>query len=192
MESVTNRNFGILIAYLIPGFIALTGPLLHGSSAIRGGHVMVELWMGDFLQKLKPDSNLLSCFESTYVPPTIGGVLMVTLVALFFGLVISTFRWVIFDNLHHRTGIDQPTWDFRSLAQRIEGYQTMVEFHYRYYQFYANSIIARAFHYAFRWPEVKPIPVEMTLVLVVSIVLFMASRDCLRKYYERVARLLAD
>lgn len=175
MESLSNRNFGILIAYVIPGFVAMTGPFMHGYEAIRGGHVWVIEWLG-----------------TSSTPPTIGGVLLLTMVALFFGLVVSAVRWLIIDSLHHRTGVEPVAWDIGNLGQRIQGYETMVEFHYRYYQFYANSLLALVFHYSFRWQAVGIVALEAFLVFIVIVVLFVGSRDCLKKYYQRVARLLAD
>lgn len=175
MESLSSRNFGIIIAYVIPGFIAMTGPFMHGNVAIRGGHIWVTEWLG-----------------TSSTPPTIGGVLLLTLVALFFGLVISAVRWLIIDSIHHGTGIKPTRWDIGNLGQRVQGYETMVEFHYRYYQFYANSLLAIIFHYTFRWQVVEIVPLEALLVTAVLVVLFVGSRDCLGKYYKRVASLLMN
>ena len=71
-----------------------------------------------------------------------GGFLYLTVAAFFAGLVVSTFRWLLIDSIHSHTGLKQPLWNFAKLADRQEAFAMLVDAHYRYYQFYANSMIA--------------------------------------------------
>lgn len=63
------------------------------------------------------------------------------------------------DTIHHATGLRLPAWDF---SLRLQAYQLLVEFHYRYYQFFANMLIALAFSYiTYRaTPDAGPWPVR--------------------------------
>jgi hypothetical protein len=72
----------------------------------------------------------------------------------------------------------------------------MVEFHYRYYQFFANMLIAILLSYPLTRISGAVAAVIGPLAdvgfVVVSIVLFLASRDALQKYYRRAGQVLAS
>lgn len=171
MKETSVTDFGLLIAYLLPGAIGL-----FGLGQISPG---IETWLG----------------TAALTSVTVGGFLMATLVAVGVGLLASTVRWLIVDPFHHRTGIKPPTWDFARLAERIEAYEYLIEVHYRYYQFYANSLVAMCFAYA-AWrsragygltPRLSDVALFAVLLLFVA-----ASRDTLKKYYVRTGSLLQD
>lgn len=65
MREVTGQNFGLLIAYILPGFIVLWG-LSHFSTTIAG-------WLG-----------------ATADGPTVGGFLYVTLASVGAGLAVGS------------------------------------------------------------------------------------------------------
>jgi hypothetical protein len=165
-------NFGLLIAYVLPGCVALWGlgqlsPTVH-----------------DWLDTGSANTA------------TFGGFLYVTLAAIGAGLTASTVRWLVIDTVHHATGIRPPKWDFSRLGERVEAFDLLVEIHYRYHQFYANTLVASAFSYAswrFRhcfatepwgWPEAA--------VIMLWTAFWAASRDTLRKYYTRAEKLLGN
>ncbi|HKQ47599.1 MAG TPA: hypothetical protein VJZ71_05990 [Phycisphaerae bacterium] len=126
--------------------------------------------------------------------PTVGGFLFVTLASVAAGMLVSSLRWMLVDTVHHRTGIKPPKWDFSILEANLAAYNILVEFHYRYYQFNANTFIAVGLGYlvrlaggcpwcgGFGWTDFGFVMVEA--------VLLAASRDALRKYYERVSQVL--
>lgn len=170
MREVSTDNFGLLIAYLLPGFVALWGGSFFSST--------VRLWLG-------------------FTPldaPTVGGFLYVTLGSTAAGLIVSAIRWSVLDRLYHRTGIPEPRWDFARLQDRLPTFNLLVEYHYRYYQFYGNMLVAIVLSYVAwllgqgyppgqgGWPELA--------LLFVLVVLWLGSRDTLRKYYSRVSRLV--
>lgn len=107
MKDVNSDNFGLLIAYLIPGFIAL--------------------WS---LQSLLP-SGPFTLSIPVESEPTIGGFLYGTLASTAAGLVISAIRWAIIDQIYHRTGIPAPAWDFRKLQANLTAFESHVQDHYR-------------------------------------------------------------
>lgn len=169
MKEPSLTDFGLLIAYLLPGGIGLFGL----------GQISpdVQTWLG----------------TAALTSVTVGGFLTATLIAVGVGLLASTVRWLLIDPLYHRTGIKPPTWDFAYLAERVEAYQLLVEIHYRYYQFYANSLVATCFAY-FAWRSragygLAPRLADLAL-LAVLLLFVAASRDTLRKYYGRAGSLL--
>lgn len=172
MRDVTSENFGLLIAYLLPGFVTLW--------AVRPFAPGVEAWLAT-----APGSA-----------PTVGGFLYVTLGSVAAGMFVSALRWVVLDTLHHRTGIPPPQWDFARFPAAAAAFDSLVQDHYRYYQHYGNMLVALGFVYASQLWAAGTLAgngVWQNLgLLLVGVVLFLGSRDALRKYYQRTAAILAN
>ena len=169
---MTNRNFGLIVAYLIPGFVLL--------------------WGVGFL-----DPRVASWLSgSTELGPTVAGVLYVTIASLGLGMTVSAARWATVDQLHHTTGLVRPRWTDRDLHNRIEAYTWLIENYYRYYQFYSNTLVSLLIAYAL-WRSSLPDPsqgigwIELALLLI-SVVLLAGSRSALSRYYSRAGDLLAE
>jgi len=170
MNILSNENFGLVIAYILPGFVALWGVSFFSPT--------IESWI----------------MVSQQGAPTVAGFMYVTLASIGTGLTVSGVRWLIIDSIHHVTGLVRPAWKFVNLDDKLKGFLTLNEGHYRYYQFYANMFIAVAFTYvawlvwngnglrAAGWANLH--------FVVLEAVLFANSRDTLAKYYSRVAQLL--
>jgi hypothetical protein len=123
--------------------------------------------------------------------PSIGGFLFVTLASVAAGMTASAVRWVIIDRLHHWTGVVKPAWDDSKLPERLQAFEAIVEAHYRYYQFHANSLVALLISYAALRPSLSGFSVWPDVgVCLLSTVFFAVSRDNLRRYYSRTAVLL--
>ena len=164
-----NVQFGLLVAILIPGFIGLTGvtPL---APVIAG-------WL-----------NPVSLGDNGFGPPVYA-----VLAATACGMILSAFRWLLVDGIHHRTGVTPPRWDDRYLEQHLNAFSYLVESHYRYYQFYANTLIAVIWAYSVnRYLQTSSLlgPGTDLGVLILCAVLFASSRDSLAKYYAATGRLL--
>lgn len=164
MTQGPSLDFGISIAYVAPGFVVLL--------ALSGHSPSIQAWLA----------------SQSGASPTVGGFLFGTLASLFVGLTLSTLRWLLLDRVHHRT-IRPPNWDFEQLQERIDGFQFAVENHYRYYQFYGNSLIAFLIVVMFPKCLTGIIPggvwVQRLMLTMLSVLFFFASRDALRKYYMR-------
>jgi hypothetical protein len=170
MGEFSARNFGLLIAYVLPGFVALWGVGLMVEP--------VQFWLHG------PASD----------GPTVSGFLFVLLGSVAAGMTVSAIRWAVVDSIHHATGLRKPAWDDAGLAQKLQAYQFLIEIHYRYFQFYANTLVALPFSYgvwrfspagrsaATAWADAG--------VLLIELVFIAASRDALSKYYRRTAKLL--
>ena len=171
MQQVNSSNFGLLIAYLLPGFAVLWGIALFSET--------VRTWLG----------------TAPSQAPTVGGFLYVTLASVGAGMAASTVRWLIIDSIHQATGIREPRWNFSTLAERVAAFQSLIEYQYRYYQFYGNTLVALVFVYAAHRMTVGSVA-ELGWIdvgfAVLAVAFFAGSRDTLRKYYQRSADLLGD
>jgi len=164
-------NFGLVIAFLLPGFVALWG--------VGYASDVVHSWFG----------------ASPSNAPSVGGFLYVTLASVVAGLTVSTVRWLTIDTLHHRTGVPLPAWDFSRLQENIAAFDVLVEFHYRFYLFYANMVVAIVFTTAMRLLTMSSGPFSLDLTdaaaMVLALVFLAGSRDTLSKYYRRSEALMA-
>ena len=170
MNELSGKNFGLLVAYVLPGFIVLWG--------VSPFYPTVASWIN----------------TSPRNPATAAGLVYVTLASLAVGMVVSAMRWLVVDRLHHMTGVRSAKVEFANLDQRVEGFQVLVEAHYKYYQFYANALVAVALVYvgclAWGHGSICRDGFSHVGVVLLEAVLLAASRDALKKYYDRVERLL--
>ena len=163
-------TFGLVIAYLIPGFLALCELSPYSPTA--------QAWLGAL-----PENS-----------PTVGGFLYVTIASVTSGLIVSTLRWLLLDQVHSRTGLSPPPLDFSKLQENIDAFHAAVDYHYRYYQFYGNTLISLVAISAGRWPVWNLVPglppcvVAFGLLFLLTL-FFFASRDSLSKYYARLSVL---
>jgi hypothetical protein len=156
-------NFGLLIAYVLPGFTALEGfPLISPAGTAWGT-------TGD------PNPNLTSFLSGTVM-------------ALAAGLTVSTVRWLLLDSFHHWTGISRPPRDFGRLGPNVAAFDYLVLVHYRYYKFYANMVVALVWAYA---TEGYALGARGFLYWPLVVLFFFASRDSLKKYYRTTGSLLS-
>lgn len=161
----SSTSFGLTIAYLIPGFLALISLAAYSPP--------IQTWLA----------------FSGSTAPTVGGFFYATLASLALGVTLSAFRWLVLDPLHRMTGISHPTWDFSKLQQHVDAFLTSVDHHYRYYQFYGNSLVVLVLLTIFPYPISALFPgghwAHRVLVASLALVFFVASRDTLRKYHDR-------
>ncbi len=161
-------DFGVTVAYVLPGFVVL--------ASLAPFSPMVMGW-------LQPLSQTLS----------LGPPLFSMLLALTLGMIASVVRWLLIDHIHQWTGIEPPVWNDARLGQRVDAFSYLVTNHYRYAQFYGNTLIALIFGYAInRWAHSSPLLGAATDVgvIILCAVLFVGSRDSMSKYYSRTSRVI--
>jgi hypothetical protein len=163
------KHFGLVVAYLLPGFIGLAGVVPLSS--------MVAEW-------LRPVEG-----GEWGLGPTV----YVLMTAITVGMIISCFRWVIIDHMLRWTGVVAPRWDFRLLATRVGALDYLVDGHYRYYQFYANTLMAVLWAYPihrfFGTSQFLSLGTDLG-ALILCAVLFAGARDTLANYYLRAGQLI--
>ena len=76
---------------------------------------------------------------------------------------------------------------FLRLETNVAAFDFLVLAHYRYYKFYANMVVALVWAYATRG---YALGLRGFLYWPLAWLFFFASRDALRKYYERTGSLL--
>lgn len=169
MGDISARNFGILIAYVLPGFVALWG-LGYLSETVHGWLVGVGT-----------------------SGPSVGGFLYVFLGSIACGMTAAAFRWAFLDTLLHATGLRKPVLDFSKLKEREEAFERVVEYHYHFYQFYGNTLVSLLLAYPL-WRGVAGGggPLTDCAFLLIEAVFAAGSRDALRLFYRRASQLLGE
>jgi hypothetical protein len=164
-------QFGLILAYLVPGFVGLAGlaPLVPA----------VARWL-----TLSPPNSL-------DLGPTFYSVLAATAI----GMILSCFRWLLIDRIHLSTGLKRPNWNDESLHGKLASFDYLVQNHFRYYEFCGNTLLAVTWAYGVNrilgTSRIFGIGTDLA-VLMILIVLFVASRDALANYYTRTALLLGE
>lgn len=164
-----NQNFGLIIAYLVPGFVGLAGatPLFPA--------------VGQWLRPV--DQGDLG-----FGPPVYA-----LLAAIAVGVIVACFRWILLDQFHHWTGLRRPEWDARRLPEARPGVDFLVQANWRYYEATGNMLIALCWAYGVaRVTDTLPALGTGTDLgmLVLTLVLLAASRDALARYFNGTGRLL--
>ena len=129
MKDITDKNFGVIIAFWLPGFLLLWG-LSYSSRDIA-------FWLNK---------------SGGADAPTVGNFLYVTLASLAAGLLISAFRWLFVDHFLSVCGVwvkglRRPELNMSRLVNKdvLAAFGGAVENHYRYYQYYSNTLVAVTF-----------------------------------------------
>lgn len=169
MTPTSNWQFGLIVAYVLPGFVGLLG-LAPIFPRVAG-------W-------LRPAGT--DGFSSA---------MYAVLAAAAIGLIVSCFRWMVLDRIHALTGVRRPALDDRRLPDVLVAFDYLVQNHFRYYEFCGNTLVAIVLSYAVvrfsgRFSFVG-VGTDL-VVLVISIALFAASRNALANYYTRTARLVGQ
>lgn len=167
MTDSLDRSFGLIIAFLLPGFIGLCGYSAFSPT--------LTVWLS----------------AEPSIEPRLSGFLYVVLGSLAVGLIISAVRWGVIDTLHHATGLTRPDFDYRRLTDHLLAYQLAVEHNYRYFQFYANTAVANLWFFTCHQLAYGTWPLLAWLgFLTLEGILLIASRDALDRFYQRVALVL--
>lgn len=171
-------NFGVVIAFLVPGFVSLLGVRYHSD-------IIKQFFNID-------ETNA----------PTVGGFLYATLSSVAAGVTISSLRWILIDIIICKIfKVKKRELDFKRLVGKEEAFSFINENHYRYYQYYANMLVAIFIAYILRIVVVCGGEVyfwnkrEMVLLvgfLMIEIVLGIGAWDTRRKFYERAEAILVE
>ena len=166
----TSIGFGLLIAYVLPGFSVLVAASLVVPA--------LQVWL------LGPAQH----------SSAIGGVLYVTAASILIGQLLNLVRWATLDQAHQLTGLQRPTWKESLLERRREAFELLVENLFRYHQFYGNLAVALPLCWvAFRASAAAVTAtwgvIELPLIAL-EVLLIAGSRDALRRYFSRTQTLL--
>jgi hypothetical protein len=166
MKEITYTHFGLLIAYLLPGFVVIWG--------ISG------LWP---VAPICPSDS-----EACATIPSLVGFFNTTLGAITAGMVVSAIRFIMVDTANHLTGLKRPQVDGYVLQQNLGAVDTVIDHHYRHYQFHANLLVAGVIAYGvhlFKTLAFTGLP--EVLLIILAIIFWLTARDNLRKYYASLS-----
>ena len=155
-------NFGLVIAYLIPGFAATyaLAPHVKAIDALLGGSERV---------------------------PSANAVVPLILMAVAVGIIINAISDVVIRPVIHRTGVEEPkkvdTEKLTSEGRRR--YDRMIENHFRYHQFFSNMLVSVLLLSPvwLLWPLHNNILRNASLPIVV-VALFLTARKALVHFYD--------
>lgn len=170
---IQHATFGYTIAFVCPGAVALWG-VSRFSAEIR-------TWFG------------VAAKSET----SVGGFLFILLAAISLGVFVSGVRWALIDNfLKMFEETKPPDFDRSKLtdADTLGSFAQMNEVFYRYYQFYANMLIAFVAAYIMWLAALGLAPWErpgmLAVALLVAISLFFSARDSLKRYFEHLREIM--
>jgi hypothetical protein len=164
-------TFGVLIAFLLPGFICLYG-----------------------LSLSYPDLQLF--IDGTNQTTSSADFFYTTLASLSLGLVISAVRWWVLDKMvfglfSAMKWPDKVDWDKLNDEKTLASFQFVVQNHYHYYQYYSNTFVALFFSAAAYQLRIGGLNWYYWLLIGFALaVLLMGSYDTLRNYYKRGKKIL--
>ncbi len=166
MNDISNSNFGLLIAYALPGFVVV--------------------WSIQHLFQPAGVCTEVACSTGS----SIFSFLNITVAAIAAGMAVSAVRYVLIDSIHSLLGLKRPQTDGASLQHNLNAVTTSVEQHYRYYQFHANMLIAGVIAVVARQEGIVTHPTAVPLVLITLAGIFwLAARDNLTKYYRTISTI---
>ena len=157
----------MIIAFWLPGFILFWG--------LTYSHAKLADWL--------PKSDSVDA-------PLVGRFFYASLASLALGLLINAARGVIVDNLFYfvtclkRAEINNV---HLKNEETLAAFQAAVENHYRYYQYYANSLVAifgATVAYVFSKKEFPP-TLNFILIIAILVILAWAARKELDAFNQR-------
>ena len=176
-QSVTllDRGFSLLIAFLLPGLIALFG--------VATVDTTVRAW-----------------FSGAQTGPTFVGLLFVLLAALALNLVITAVRWFLFEYISWPFVGSiipvSPSFDQKKRKGLEVQYIDLRHQFYYHYLAYANAAVALLLGAAAWWflaaetPALNTTLAVFGVALVTSVILTLAARDAIDRYDKRTESLI--
>jgi hypothetical protein len=171
MKEVTSKNFGLIIAFWLPGFILL--------------------WNLSYLSDLAASAIM----PKAGADRSVGDFLFASLGSLALGLLVSAARSLILEPILYWTGVKRvPEASYAKLANKdvLAAFEAAIEAHYRYSQYYGNTLIAVATGLAISFADgiTMPAGTLRTVAIVLMVGLALASRKELRAFCEKARHIL--
>lgn len=170
MQQTTERGFGLIIAYFVPGFGAVL--------ALSTLSPTIRLWL-----------NMANAHALQV--PDFSGVIYVIFASLSAGLVLGAIRWAFIDQINARTGLGRPALNDELLEGRLNAYSLFIAIHYSYHKFYAHSLIAGILYAVVRRKAASSYDLIDGMLVILLVIFWFAQRNALKMYYTRTERLLS-
>ena len=172
MKITASLEFGHVIAFLLPGFVAFYG---LGYVSPRAAELINSSMSKD---------------------PGIGIIVFGVLISLSCGMVLGAVREVVFDNLHLMTGVKATSLDYGKLVDEhvLAASQAAIANTFAYCEFHGNMLVAilfvavaRLIHGGFDLQQEWPLVVVLVLATLVSC---WAHRAFLKQTYQVLAKII--
>jgi hypothetical protein len=170
--SAVTQQFGVVIAFLLPGFILLWAVQIHSS--------VVRLWLQGAMNPGAAEG------------PTGGSFLLAAIASLALGMLVSGFRWIVYDCILFGwilQDVRPKRISFSALSKHLPAVSILIENHYRYFQYYANSSVALGVAGLISIRQLSIL--HGLLIVVIEVVMGAAARDSWNKYYDRLTMVLS-
>jgi hypothetical protein len=171
MRDFSDKNFGLIIAFWLPGFLCLWG-LFYVSS-------VQDSWL-----------QIANASENA----KIGSFLYATVASLALGLLLNGIRWATVDQFLRLPFCRVPPFNeaiFHGNEKQLAAFSLIIEGHYRYYQFCAGALVAIVAVGVYAAVTGQPVPRETWATAAVVIgILFFAARDAMAKYCRRTQKII--
>jgi hypothetical protein len=168
MKAIESLDFGLIIAYVIPGFVTLYTISLYS----------------------EPVRSLLG--GNTYVPQA-GAIIPLIFLAIAVGIAVNALAWATLRHVIQATGVPRPDLNYALLTkEKSVAFQEIIQSDFRYYQYYTNTLTAfllLCMGYVLR-SVANRVEVLWLVATVLIVVLFFASRDSLQRSYSAIGALL--
>lgn len=165
-------NFGLLIAYLLPGFIGLYAMRYFSGGVTALFHAILDKDKG------------------------VGASFLILIGSLVVGLIVSAFRDFVLERVHYATGVEATTFNYGKFIDKDKRavLEDLISNKYRFYQFYGNTLIAALFLLITKlfWGDVFDNLPQLTLNALVVILLFLASREALTDMFDTYRGIEAE
>lgn len=173
MNVLPQLDFGLLVAYFFPGFVAVYG-----------------------IRYLSP--RVFRLLEATWqAEQSLGLIFVVVVSGMIAGVIVSSVRSVLLDPLHDWTGAQLGPLNYSALGNNVElvkSFQEAVSNTYRFYQFNGNMVIALGFLAAARahhldWSNANGLALHVLNWIAIAL-LFVHSRHSRRKTHRVLTAIL--
>jgi hypothetical protein len=171
MKDVTSTSFGLVIAFLLPGFAAFF------ALSFWSPHVQAL-----FLKFLEAQSN-------------VGSFLLVVVCSLTMGLEMSILRWILFEKwLCKHKKLDLAKFAHLGAEAKLTGFRAAVDEHYRYHQFWGGmAVVIPCIGIGMVNESGGSVPQKLELgiaFLIAEIVTVIAAQSAFHNYIDRAAYIL--
>ena len=175
MKDLTSTTFGLVIAYLLPGFFGL---------------ITISFWSATVREQFEAFSKAQS---------NVGLFFVVVLVALLLGVELTAVRWVLFELWFCRKDRLRPE-EFAGFKdeKKASGFRVAIDEHYRYHQFWGGlTPILPAFFVGLTSTQRVPVRSSLgfftwALCVILEVITIAAGINAYIRYVMRARAILKE
>jgi hypothetical protein len=175
VKDLTSTSFGYVIGFLLPGLLGLYG---------------LAMWSKQIQDLLQPAASK---------DATLGPSFFLLLSSLTMGLLLSAFRFYLFEKLLcKRHSLSKEMFKELKAADKLTAFKAVVDEHYRYHQFYGGCAVALLILFPkWLWMTWSTFSCLARFILIAAfvafqIILVMTAKDAFVRYVERANNIVQN